>query len=437
MEWVLREMKATLWIFPGFSTTLDAIEQKTALLLKWIDIAYEVAVIREQSQQLQRKQRIPPTLLKLLGERCDHALQPLETGHTNAEELGAQTLLKETTGSNQLLEQEIVDREALLVGKMGDLKKSFGTEFGNLLDDFEMNAKQTLKPAVYADRDTVAMKVLMLSEFRDCMRRTAPAQTLAQTATAGSAGGVVVAGSQSSSVVRERLEQHRPRFIDCLRADSYEALCLARMYLDEMHQDLYPEAMMAELTPEPRLSISTEPRVIEPGAPVRVSLLFDRDILNTSAARHEWTCSWDFGDGSQPRIGWSVFHTFPEHGTFKVEIKLHGPDARVIEHKPVFTMLKVDAPRNAPVQPVSGPLTQKVFRVLRLPKAHAETMLEASRLALVLAATVFGLDYHGARQNSRSDLFGGGRCCNGVGVRSGHVKEPGYAQIVTPIFRTT
>jgi hypothetical protein len=400
LEWILREMKSTLWVFPAFSTTLDAIEKKTSLLEEWIDIAYQIAVIREQMQQAQRKQRMPPTLLRFIEERCDHALEPLETGHTNDDELRtmhlavteALTILKGSTGPNQMLEQEITDRETRLLGGIEELKKSFESEFGNLIEDFKKHAALPLKPAVYADRDTVSAKILILTEFFDCVRRaTLSAPPLAQAAAGGSSLTGLPVTAVASTAAAERLQRYKQRLFDHLRADSYESLCMARIFLEEMHQDIYPDAMVEELSPEPRLGIFTEPRVIEPGAPVRCSLIFSRDILNEAVARQEWTCVWDFGDSSQPRTGWAVFHTFPEHGTFTVQVKLHGLDSRSIEHKPIGTTLRVDAVRDGTSSTAPTTIKQRVFRILRLPKPHAETLLEASRLALVLAAAVFGL----------------------------------------------
>ena len=355
LEWVLREMKSVLWIFPSFSTTLDAIEQKTALLEEWIDIAYEVAVIRELTQQAHRKQRMPPTLLRTIEEHCEHALEPLETGHTNAEELRvmhmevatAQALLKGATGINQVLEQEIGDRERRLLSGIEDLETSFGEDFGNLIDDFKKNLSMPLKPPVYTDRDIVSAKILILNEFRDCIRRATPATvSLARGAASGGSSSIIPDASNPGTEVGERLQRYHSRLFEYLRADSYESLCMARVFLEEMHQDIYADAMEVELSPEPRLAIVTEPRVIEPGAPVRCSLLFSREVLNDAVARQEWTCVWDFGDSSQPRTGWAVFHTFPEHGTFTVQVRLHGLDARPLEHKPIVTTLRVDPPGN-------------------------------------------------------------------------------------------
>ncbi len=375
IEWVRREVRSAHWVLPAFATTLDEIEQKMQLFEKWIDTAYEVSIVREQSKQLQQKQRLPPTLLKWLGDHCDHALEPIETGHTTAEELAAmqtelncaRLLVKGATGANEALETDIKDRERLIAKKIDDLKQAFGLQFGNLIDDFRNSHEEPLEPAVYVDRDIIAVKLMMLSEFRDCVRHSELMEPSQRAAAAGA--GMAATMSGAGSVVADKPNEHRDRFFDCLRTDYYEQLCRARMYLEEMHQAIFPEAMMAELTPEPQLKIVTEPRVIAPGAPVRVSLVFNREILNIAVARQEWTCTWNFDDGTAPRAGWSVFHTFPKHGSFNISVQLSGSDGREIRHDAITARLKVDP----------------------LPTKHAETILEASRLGLVLAATVFGL----------------------------------------------
>ena len=385
VDWVLREMRSTLWIFPAFSTTLDAMEKKTELLEEWIDVAYDVSVITERLQQAQRKMRIPPTLLRFVEQHCERAMSPLETAHTNDEELhgmrqevsAAKACLEETSGPNHMLEETIANREASLRGRIDELRQSPAAEFSHLLDDFEAAAEQPLNPAVYPDRDLVSIKLALLAEFWDCVRRMTPTVAVKVQA-AGRSADVQMAQHDTEVGSLRRIEQAQPRFFDALRADTYHSLAHARLLLEEMHQDIYPDLLLNELSPEPRLRIVTEPRVLAPGAPVRCGLRFQREMFNDTAARQELTCLWTFGDGSQPRAGWTVFHTFPQHGVFPVEVKLLDPEARPVEHPALLAKVTVDCPK-----PRNG--------ARLIPKARPETLLEGSRLALVLAAAVFGL----------------------------------------------
>jgi hypothetical protein len=198
------------------------------------------------------------------------------------------------------------------------------------------------------------------------------------------AGGAV-SGSPSGSAVT-RLEAHRERLFAYLRPDAPESLRLARLFVIEMRQDIYEPALLAEMqkTP-PALAVLIQPVIAEPETPVHFALRFNRDLLNDAAVCQEWACAWNFGDGSQRETGWEVYHSFGKNGVYDVAVDIANLDGQVVTQTAILQKTQVGR--------LIGPMpaAERILRAWRWMKPHAETMLEASRLALVLVVAVFGL----------------------------------------------
>ena len=86
-----------------------------------------------------------------------------------------------------------------------------------------------------------------------------------------------------------------------------------------MKDDLYPERLREALSASPiAASIDMEPATAYEEEPLQFCVSFTNHFIDTSSARQEWVCTWNFGDGLQAK-GWQVSHYFllPKTGLFR------------------------------------------------------------------------------------------------------------------------
>jgi hypothetical protein len=107
---------------------------------------------------------------------------------------------------------------------------------------------------------------------------------------------------------RTRLEAAEERFISLLQTDNPHDLREARLLFHEMKDDVYADRI-GELLNNDNATIEINPRVAYHAAPMELCVHFQNQSVNPAAARDEWTCTWDFGDGLE-ETGWTVSHYF-------------------------------------------------------------------------------------------------------------------------------
>src|SRR5262249_51096115 len=131
---------------------------------------------------------------------------------------------------------------------------------------------------------------------------------------------VEFADGTSDPQVKGRLLERESRLTSYLNVQSWKALCDAKLLLQEMKQDLYPERLKEALTANPvEARINMEPAVAYEEEPLEFSVRFSNDAITSARARDEWACSWTFGDKLHSK-GWLVAHYFllPKRGPFRV-----------------------------------------------------------------------------------------------------------------------
>jgi len=188
--------------------------------------------------------------------------------------------------------------------------------------------------------------------------------------------------------VKERLQQHEDGLLSLLYVDSWDSLQKAKVLLDEMKEDLYPDRLHEALTSNPiGASIKMEPAFAYEEEPLDFEICFSNSAINTAVARQEWTCTWIFGDGLTNQ-GWLVSHYFllPRSGLFRRRrMKSFSVTATFQDAagKPVtdpITRMPVSVKTQVPVHPS------------RLRKLVGErTITELARLGIALLIAVFGL----------------------------------------------
>jgi hypothetical protein len=198
---------------------------------------------------------------------------------------------------------------------------------------------------------------------------------------------VEFAEGTSDAQIKARLQKREGQLTSYLNVQSWEALCSARLLLQEMKEDLYPERLHEALTASPaEASISMEPAIAYEEEPLDFSVRFSNTAINTARAREEWVCSWAFGDGLHNE-GWLVSHYFilPKRGVFRVR------KSQVFEVAASFQ----DAAGKQVTDSAGKPIILKAdikVQPSRLRSLLGERALaEVARLSIAILIAVFGL----------------------------------------------
>jgi hypothetical protein len=372
-----RELQATWWVFPSFSGTLDQLGKDLDTLRQWTDTVYNFAIVDRHARQLLQDKGIPPAIDCWICEITSRALETMESGFTTPEETKAmrdglqraQTLIAGVQSGVQIkeLEDTIVAREKALAPHIEELKlwtkAAPWQEFSGIVDQVVCAMAAPPAPQDYIDRDRFSMQLLLMNEVREYRKRHPVAMTAA---VSGSAPQASAADPQTQELR------------DCLKVETCEALRMAQVLVTAMRQNKSGQDLVEALG-KGAASIIVDPVPVKPNAPVRLELRFEEDELNEAAIRQKFRCRWDFGDGTRRESGWQVAHAF-SRGQFAVGVTVSNLEGQAIEH--------CDMPIDVGDGPAVG---NAAVRLMRWLTPHAETMLEASRLALILAIALFGL----------------------------------------------
>jgi hypothetical protein len=379
------------WFFPAFASRFTELQNDAKMFSDWVDIAYGVSLVLEDTNKLIQR-GIPPTMRRLIQEQCDLALRPIVTGFTKPEELeamhadlkAAQDYVQALSAGLAIadLDKIIKDRENALQPEINVLIQAFPS-FAGLLTQLAARIAQPITPAAYLDRDTFSLKAELLKQYRDLTIRAGAAvfpPAMAAAVGVGGGGGA----QQHPDTALGRIVARDSVFKDYVEPDAYESLRVAQFFVTEMRQDFYTDALEREIQKNPpALQIRTEPASIQQGVPVHFSLRFLRQGVNGIAALQEWTCYWDFGDGTEPETGWDVYHCYNSipagpSANCAVAVKLVDLEGQVMQPSAPITKTVT----------VQGQPKRKVFRIRRL---TPQAKIEASRLGFVLLIALLGV----------------------------------------------
>jgi hypothetical protein len=368
------------WVFPAFAARLTELQGQADMISQWVDVAYGVGIVHDQGDPLLQNGLMPPSVLELIRRNWEAALQPIESGMTNADELQgmraalkvAQDLIAAVRNRAPIpaLDAIIQQREKRLTQAVTtDLTTRF-PEFAGLLSQVARNVVAPLDPELYVARDMLSRKAELLLEFSELLVRLG----------AGAMAAQVGGGNAPMSDTRTRLLAGFPRLETYIAPDSDQSLQKARLFLTEMRQDFYTGALTDAVKSPAALRIHVDPSPIETGVPVHFSLRFVRDELNDIAAVQEWSCHWNFDDGSPEERGWDTYHRFRRAGNPSVSVSIVDLQGNAVAVAvPIVQVFPVTAP---------AVVRRKLFR---LPRLTPEAKIEAAHLAIVLGVALFGV----------------------------------------------
>lgn len=237
---------------------------------------------------------------------------------------------------------------------------------------------QTIAASLYTSLDMVTEKLMIMRDYALLFE--------------GTADGAVV----------KRLVDREARLVGLLQPESWQALRLARLLLREMKDDVYPDRLKVALAANPQeASIDMDPAVAYGGAPLEFCVSFSSPPANTAAAREEWSCHWDFGDGLK-ESGWTVFHYFQlavpgrfrrvEAGHFTVQASFLDSEGKQIKSD---TGQPLMLSRQIEVRPsVLGQFGER-------------SRIETLKLAAALLIAIFGLVAGAQEQLMKLDILPG------------------------------
>ena len=384
---IRRELVSTFWVFPSFARILDGLTKKVSMLEQWVEIAYSASVVLHEATQ--SMPLIPHTVLLWLREKCARALTPIQSGLTTDQEIedmkaslnAARDYLKITVARapNGDLDKEITDREDRLNLELCRLAKDY-PQCAGLVKQMQqtINSKTLPSPVNYRDRDVHSLKVELLWTFDQRIKQI---------------------GDEEA---QERIKLYEVELMKYLVADTHESLRMARLIVDQMCQDIYPEALKGPVTAQPpAVEITTDPIAVRVQSPVRLALRFKRQLLNEAVARQAWTCTWDFGDYTPSEDGWEVFHSYESPRSHHVQVRIYDLNGTLVSSELVARDITVgdDLQRSVSThaaQPESKTTWRDqvwlvLARFLRFVKLAPETRLELIRLLIALTLTLLGL----------------------------------------------
>jgi hypothetical protein len=274
-----------------------------------------------------------------------------------------------------------------------------------------------------------------------------------ESSTSGTAGqpaaqsGVATAASQraGSGAARprhaktacDRLNDKRDDFMKFIIPDAYSSVRIAQLIMAEMRQDFYPEPALREaiekkaprsigvhVHPQSEAAAAQEASVgktaINPAdagaskAPpppnvmrinrdaVQFALRFQREQLNGVAAVQEWTCEWNFGDGTEHEYGWAVYHRYSEEGEYNITVKVVDLDGKQVGDDIDSTVSVKD---NWTSAKRTGWRSHWPPRWLKPPSAEAK--VEAMRILFVLGIALVGVLVTARGKAEALDVFQG------------------------------
>lgn len=451
LEATIESCKQNLRAVPSFSpaaaSLLTEVQANATMCSAWIDCAYTVAEILAEAW-LELQMGLPPTLMRMIDEKCANALRLFLSGFTKPEEL--QAMNDAAKDARKYLDaakngDPVPDFVDVLKKRLDLLKpalQSLQTSYPGYANLFSQAASlpTEISPENYRDMDIITTKVKLLAEYRDLALRVG-ATTFPPPAPAGNPLSAV-----------ERMGAHYAKFLAYVNTESYESLNTARVLLAEMEQDFYPQALIDELARNRDcVEILKVPSPVEPGVPVHYSLRFVRTALNHVAAVKEWSLVWKFIDDpatvkakksgySLSRMlswfrkpsdsikaanpdagvtketvartpGWDVYHRFKEQGEHQVSVEIFDIDGQQILKDPLSSPVATKP---------NGSVKRRWFK----PKTWTgEARIEALRMSFVFLIAICGVFTTARAKVEQAGIFEGAAALVAIGFAADIVKS--------------
>ena len=397
-----QRLKTLRWFSVGFESARSQIDQAVTRLKRRVDILERMGLLSDAYERLKTLD-VPPTVLDRIEALYDQTVKIFEsTRPSDADLQKAESKLADLDGilsgweepqiasqADSLLAVQIAARLRSLHDDLnagGVLDKSstwklLAPQFRGLVDQLRRPPLEpTQIPAnEYHPKDWLTSRGTLLRSYAQLCDDRNP-------------------GANSPLLTKQ------PELIELLKTDRWDDLQRARRLVSEMRLGVYANDIGEEIKAR-RVEIRWDRSQIRRFEPIQFYLEFLNPKFESSPAREEWACRWDFGH--QP-LGWpdnekayfqedgrSVAHYFPEarEHTLKVSFR---PKNEAYSASSAYVVTRVVVVGD------SGPEVACWRRIAGLIRSNGS---ELARLGLALLPVIFGLVAGAKDQLLKLDLI--------------------------------
>lgn len=301
-------LKSRGYFSPDFSDAFSQLSDGIAALTSRIEAAEQLDTERHRFDLLRVK--LPPTLLSLLNDSLQEAADLLRKLRPSQAEIDlAKTRIAK---ASELISKasDMVNREAQddefakqIIKRLKQLKASlasyeltaiYKTFHDNTPGPFVRLTETYTDPPVpteisardYAFIDTDLAKLAVILDYiRLHQARSEDLQKKLQ---------------ETGGAQEELMKLLVPMSWECIRS--------AQLLVRQVQCGIF-EKDLRDVLPQ-GVSIDIDRQVVRADEPIEFSVRFHHPEFDRTAAREEWSYSWDFGDGLEER-GWSAWHYYP------------------------------------------------------------------------------------------------------------------------------
>ncbi len=293
-------LKSRTTISPDFETTLAQCKTRVAKLTSRVGLVQQLDVVIGRLRQSARD-GAPPSRIDDISQSLQQTCETLKKDDPAEQDLqDAQKSITAAVGSLDAINRPNSDFGKVLFQKVQDITSAIPASGTN--PTFDRIAKAVPGPASVLKAVPMSPTEVVPASYTTVDMAIRKVQTLRDYA--------VFAEGTTNPDTKTRLRNSESQLLSYLSVESWEALQAARLLLQEMKDDLYPERLREALTANPiGAAIDMEPATAYEEEPLDFRVCFTNNFINTSSARQEWVCNWTFGDGLQAQ-GWLVSHYF-------------------------------------------------------------------------------------------------------------------------------
>lgn len=200
----------------------------------------------------------------------------------------------------------------------------------------------------------------------------------------------------SSTAFRSKLQQRQEELLENLEHRSWEGFQRARLLVENMKCDVYPQDLIQELIEHPEaVSITMEPPAGRTNQPLEFEVTFHNLEYDHSAAKGQLTYNWSAGGKQIVQKFWSIWAFRPlkpnaGEDTLDVSVGFEYDGRLVLDKESKEVRLK------------------RTFTLRNYPESFNErTKTELTRLAVSLAIAIFGLVAGAKDQLVKLDIMSG------------------------------
>lgn len=298
-------LKSRGYFSPDFADSFSQLSDGIAALTSRIEAAEQLDSERHRFDSLRTK--LPPSLLSLLNDSLQEAADLLRKGRPAQTEIDlAKTRIARAS--------ELISRAADMVNHEAQ-DDEFANRIKKRLEQLKTGLGYYHKTPIYGVFQThtpgpfVRLKETYTDPAAISPRDYAVIDTdLAKLAVILDYIRLYEARSDDLQKMLQEDDGPQERIKNLLVPMSWECIRSAQLLVRQVQCGVYEKDLRTVLPGG--VSIETDRQTVRANEPIEFSVRFHHPVYDDTAAREEWSYSWNFGDGLEER-GWSAWHYYP------------------------------------------------------------------------------------------------------------------------------